>query len=215
MNATLARLRQLLFTPVFLWILLGAAILIGLTCHRQASSAIPPKVQAELNALKAERPTFLRTIDSLKTSSAAATTRANTSVTQAHTTVINSGVNRRLADSLAVVAAADSSAEASSLQWRHAYTARTLEADSLRVAVALLDSAQAERERARVAISAALAISEARRERSEKVNSDLQKAIARASAPCKVLWVVPCVSRTTAFAVGAVAGAAIAYTVKP
>lgn len=108
---------------------------------------------------------------------------------------------RRIADSLA-----------SLQQWQAAYNARTREADSLRVAV---DSATARATR----LSSALAAADARatderlrRLAVEGLNKRLQND-ALDAANCRVAYVIPCVTRTQTFVVGAVLGAAGAYAV--
>lgn len=205
----------LLTNTVFLWILLGAAIILGLvgTCHRKASPAIPPKVQKELDSLRATAPRYAHERDSLNALAAAATKRADAKVSAAHTTERGGEVEGRAADSSAQLAAAAKTARDSAEAWRLAYEHRTKERDSLIVANASLDSAQRERELARLVISEALAASEARRERSERVNADLEAAVKRASAPCRLLWIGPkCPSRTVSGVVGFVAGAAVGFT---
>lgn len=205
---------KVLTNVVFLWIIIGAVIVLGLvgTCHRKADSAIPPKVQKELDSLRSTAPRYAHERDSLKALSADATKRADAKVSAAHTTERGGEVEGQRADSSAKMAAQAKTAQDSAAAWRMAYEARTRERDSLVVANAALDSAQRERELARLVIAEALAASEARRERSEKLNADLEAAVKKAAQGCRVLWVAKCPSRTVVGVVGFVAGAAVGFT---
>lgn len=205
---------KLLTNVVLLWVLLGAVVILGLvgTCHRSASPAIPPKVQRELDSLRSTAPRYAHERDSLKSLAAEATKRADEKVTTAHATQSGGEVEGRAADSSAQLAAAAKTARDSAEAWRLAYEHRTKERDSLLVANAALDQAQRERELARLVIAEALAASEARRERSEKLNADLQAVIAKQARGCRVLWVAKCPSRTVVGVVALTVGVGAGLT---
>lgn len=206
-------MRRLLSSVLFLGIVLGAVIVLGLVayCSKRGESAIPPKVQQELDSLRKTRQQDSTVIDSLKSSSRLSLGRSDSLVSKGHATLANADKVRQKAEEAAFYARQALSAQDSAKRWQEAYEARSDEADSLRRVVTYLDSANTERERARQSIQSALALSESRRLRSEKLNEDLAAVIKSQERGCRIVGLIRCPSRTVVGVVGLVGGVALGH----
>jgi cytoskeletal protein RodZ len=201
-----------LFTSLpFLWILAGALAVLALFgfCHTPAQSAIPPKVQHELDSLRSTKARDAHVIDSLKGVNGLNVSRATEHTVKS--TSARQGADRAQAraDELALTARQAQTADARAAEWKAAYDARTEESDSLRHALAYSDSASAEREAARQALQSALALSELRRNKAEQLNEDLAKTIQQQARGCRILALIRCPTRKETLVGGTIIGAAI------
>lgn len=193
----------------FLWIVIAAlgALALLATFRRPPAPLIPPETRALIDSLRATKQRDASTIDSLRSSSAKAQARGQGAIETARGVVTRSTVDRYLADSLAVQALkTDSTAKQAEL-YRLAYQARSREADSLRRAFALADSAHRSDSLAIALLKGAAVVSDARAVKLEQLNAQLEDVAKKAERGCRVLW-MRCPSRTEAAIGGVVVGAA-------
>jgi PBP1b-binding outer membrane lipoprotein LpoB len=174
-------------------------------CGTPDKPKIDTKTQKSIDSLNATKPQFEKTKDSIITVVVHDTIRAAAVDRAANQTVARAQVAEHRADSLAAVAQQHSD---SAILWHNAYDARTVEADTLRKAVAQKDSAfQAER-LAFVNLSALYGADTLRRIATEKVNLGLQNDIKKLQQPCTVpgtFGKIPCPSRTVTLVLTAAA----------
>lgn len=194
--------------PLLLSAAVGAAVALLVVSFwpRPANPAIPPAVQRSLDSLTttAERDRSVR--DSLTRAVAVREAIAASATERARGREAAARLARALADPLAGEAARiDSSAGVVVEAWRRAYDARTLEADSLRVALREQEAAADLFRQAALDLRAELGRTAERLAHSERVNRDLAAAVERAGR-CRVLLGIPCPSRGQAFVGGLLVG---------
>lgn len=176
------------------------------SCHTTPGPKIPERTQREIDSLANAKPAFEHVRDSIIRIVVHDTIRATIVDRAAERTRVVAAQAEHRADSLATMARAHTD---SAILWRQAYDARTVEADTLRLAVAQKDSALRYERDARVGLSLLYGADTLRRVAVERVNADLVKAIKRLEQPCRIIGPIPCPSRTvTAIVVGSAAAVA-------
>lgn len=203
---------KLASSVAFLWILiaaLGALAVYAAVRPRASTPLIPKATQDLIDSLARTHAADRRSLDSLRAKASDAQTAGTQRIEQGRAVVARSTVDRHLADSLAERArksalSADSVAQAAEL-YRLAYEARTREADSLRKAFALADSAHRADSLAIALLRGVDVISAQRQAKIEELNAQLQDVAKKAERGCRVLW-LSCPTRTTTLVVGAAGG---------
>lgn len=194
-----------------------AAAVLGLawmfkSCQPEPAPKIPPKTQRAIDSLTMTKPSFDASQVAGRQQVARDTIRASVQKRQASQAEASANFAKLTADSLAQTAAALHSADSAALAWKEAYDARTREAEAWHVASIRNDSAYRAEHDARVAMTALYEADTLRRHAIEAVNLDLQKAIKKLEAPCRIVGPIPCPNRTVTMVgsviLGAVAGAA-------
>jgi hypothetical protein len=178
-----------------------AVVMIFKTCGTGSppGEKIPPPLQRSIDSLDRTGATFKKALDSLVRLVAIDTARAATYRAAERRAKAVADAAQHRADSLAAEAETNQ-------QWRSAYDARTTEAVGLRKSLWLADStADAERS-ARLTLSIAYHADTLRRLTIEKVNKGLRETVDRLEAPCRIVWRVPCPSRTTSAGLGVLSG---------
>lgn len=181
--------------------------------HRTSTQpTIPPRTQRSIDSLSITRPTF----DSLQAAGRLAVVH-DTVVSVVYRTKVVQVLGHAdsahvRADSLATVAA--TATDSAAIRWHRAYDARTMEADSLRRAVALSDSAWQHERDAYTGMRLLYANDTLRRVATEKVNKDLVTAIGKLQQPCRLLPFIPCPSRLVTAIGAATIGAVAVYELK-
>lgn len=193
--------------PALLLIIgLLAGVLTVKSCRPEAEAPkIPIETQVTIDSLRRTAEAFRRMADSSQRIIVYDTIR---SVVIEKVAIATTKAGEKLgarADSIAAVAR-DSSA-----LWESAYRVRTMEADTLRLAVSQLDTALAFERAARRTLGQVYGADTLRRVAIEHVNADLQDAINHLQQPCKVIGPIPCPSRSVTMVLSLVAGAAVGY----
>jgi hypothetical protein len=151
---------------------------------------IPQKEQYTIDSLKATQPAYQALRDTLIQRETLYVRRVDTLLVQAKHTIATADTAHRRADSLAVIA---QQSHDSSSQWKSAYDARTVEADTLRHALSLSFAAESTEHQARLSADLRATNAEQRltalNDLSSRLAIDLQRA-----TECKFLW-MHCPSR--------------------
>jgi hypothetical protein len=201
---TQALVERAAFVAVIALLLLWVA---AKSCARPDPPLIPAHTQQTLDSLRITAPGFRARQDSVLRTVIHDTIIETQFVTRAATALGAATTSGRAADSLAILAQRSDSL---SLGWRRAYTARTVEADSLRVATRVLDSALMAARDARTGALLLYAADTVRRVAVERVNADLVESLRTAKQPCKFIRLLPCPTRTVTFVIGTALGAGAA-----
>lgn len=194
-----------MFPPLRSWLpwtvgLVGVLLaLFVFAWRRPVPPKIDPATQHVIDSLRVTADGFRHQADSALGVVRIDTIRAAARVVTKTKVVADAAALGRLADSLARVA--DSAAT-----WQRAYTVRTLERDTLQVALALADTALLFERDARGQLQLLYAQDTARRAALERVSAGLQRDIARLQQPCKLIGPLPCPSRTVTLIAGAALG---------
>lgn len=166
---------------------------------------IPEREQRSLDSMRVTKPAYEASRDTLIQRETVFVRRVDTLVRQAKVAVASAEMAHRQADSLAVIA---QRAHDTASTWHAAYTARTLEADSLRSALTLTFAAETTEHHARVLADARADAADMRVTALTSLNERLATDVKNATQ-CKFLW-MRCPSREsvglTALAVGAIGG---------
>ena len=175
--------------------LLGAGIFLlawaFYTCGRRGEvpeEKLPPDVVHRIDSLAATATAFRTRAESLATVIKHDTIRVARIVTRTDTLLQRVTVTERSADSLAALR-----------EWESAFRTERSVNDTLHTVIDSLQTAVSI-ERNAVDVFRGLYVADTlRRSAVEKVNTDLQQAVARLERPCKILGPVPCPSRTVTF----------------
>lgn len=164
-----------LTTPLLLIVAIVLGFLLLRTCG-DAEPAIPPEIQAELDAYRAAKPksdsVILQNVK-LVDSVGVLASRLRASTRPARVTATGSGIT---ADSAAILAQRATSAADSALAWETAYKARSAQAEALESVVARLDSAAIQDSIGKVALQRALTETSTRLLTAEGLVADLVEA---------------------------------------
>lgn len=182
--------------------------------YRRSStvSLIPPRTQRSLDSLAITKPTFDSAQAAQRLAVVHDTVVSIVYRTKVERVMVHADAEHARADSLAVVAAA--ATDSAATLWHRAYDVRTSEADSLRHALVLSDSAWQHERDAYTGMRLLYQNDTLRRHAVEKVNTELTVAIGKLQQPCRLLPFIPCPSRTVT-AIGSLAiGAVVAYELK-
>lgn len=202
LNATTVKLAGV---GVLAFAVLVAVLFVADSCHREPGPKIPVETQATIDSLRFTAEAFRRMADSSQRIVVYDTIRSVVIQRVAAKAVETSARLGTTADSLARLA------KDSAALWERAYNVRTMEADTLRLAVAQLDTALAYERNARRTLGMVYGADTLRRITTERVNADLQTAISHLQQPCRVLGPIPCPSRSVTLVLSVTAGAAAGY----
>jgi hypothetical protein len=192
--------REIHPVAIFVAVLVIAVAVFALCFRPPSPKPIPPKDQHTLDSLAITKPTFDSSIQASVQRETVYVRRVDT----LRTTIVRL---ERKTDTLRVRADTLAAAAHDSGSWHAAYTARTLEADTLRTVVVHLDSALGIEHLARldadqrgVGLQNRLTVAEGLNQR---LAADVKKA-----AECRVLW-MRCPSRTRVAVVSGVLAASL------
>lgn len=181
------------------------------SCQREPPPKIPPATQRSIDSLVITKPVFDSTQVAGRQQVARDTLVAVSHRRRAVQAEASAQVSKATADSLAVAAEKIKQTDSAVTAWKDAYQARTLEAESWRLAAVRNDSAYQSERRARLGLAQLYGADTLRRNAVERVNTELQTAILRLQQPCKVIGPISCPSRTVTMAVSLTAGAVIGF----
>lgn len=191
---------------VFLYMLLAAlAVLLVLSFARRAHPLVSAATHSAIDSLQRTRPASTHTIDSLKASADAASALASRATSRARVAEASAKAAGLRADTAAAEAGRRDSAAS---PWKLAYELRTVERDTLRVALIQRDSAARADSVALRDTRLSLDTSETRRITAEALVDTLNTAVKKAERGCRIAWLIPCPNRKVVAVVAAVAGAA-------
>lgn len=190
---------------------LGLAWFFG-SCQPEPGPKIPVKTQKSIDSMNTTKPAFDSTQRAGQQKVARDTLRATAHKAQATQAEATANFAKITADSLAITAARARSADSAAAAWKDAYDARTREAEAWHVAAVRNDSAYRAERDARLTLMTVYSADTLRRQATERINGELQKAIAKLQQPCRIVGPIPCPNRTVTMVIsatlGAVAGAA-------
>jgi hypothetical protein len=196
----------------------GALLAIGLgvlltfqSCRDTAPGPkIPSDVARRIDSMSITRPAF----DSTQAAGRVTIIRDTSAALVARRAAARSDsmakASERRADSLADVAREAKASDSAAVGWMLAYEARTEEASALRISRDSARAAYASEHRALVTLGGLYAADTLRRSETDRINSDLRKAIDRLEKPCRVVGPIPCPNRIVSALLGAAAGAGAA-----
>jgi hypothetical protein len=197
-------------------IVVGAVLIIaGLAVFkacRDPGNAIPEKEQHTIDSLKAAKPGFNRTADSIRAVVVTDTVRSVVYRTKVERVLVAAATDRTLADSLSRLASIATTAADSATRYHAALDVRTREADSLRLAVVFADSAWKSERAAVAGLQILYGADTLRRVAVEQLNARLVADV-KTAGQCRVLRVMACPSRGVAFLGGAVLAGAGVYVI--
>lgn len=191
---------------IVLLALVAALALLGVILFARPDPILRPHTQAAVDSLRVSRPAFDSARAALVRAETVYVERVRTIVTTASVDRARADASAIVADSLATLAARALSALDSAALWLGAYTERTAEARQLRAEADTLRGALAVLDSARLVADVRATVEGERRQRTEAVLDSVLVDVGHAGR-CRVLRFVPCPTRKQAAGVGAVLGA--------
>lgn len=182
------------------------------SCGQGKEQNIPPEQQKTIDSLKATKPVFEKSQDSIHQVVVRDTAQAAVFAHEAQVSKKRADEERHRADSLADLA---HTAKDSASAWHQAYDARSREAESLRATVASKEAEVQKEKSAFRNLSIAYGDDTTRRVSIEKLNADLLKTINELERPCHLIASIPCPSRTTSAVIAGISGILAGVSVKP
>lgn len=190
------------FSMGFVVVVVIGVFLLVKGCHREPSvpgDKLSPEAKQIIRTLDSTAASWQREVDSLRHAVVHDTVRAVVFRTSEAKSVASAAAIERRADSLAKVAVTAD-------QWHGAYDARSLEADTLKVALSKADSVAGAERDARVKLGVLYGADTTRRILVERLNADLRTTIDQLEKPCRILWKLGCPSRTSTAGAGILLG---------
>jgi hypothetical protein len=194
----------------------AAVIVVGSLAyqHFRGPSGLSPEVRDSLAVLKASR-----TPDSMAHAvvvAKAETTMAQSAALTAASRAIerNAAALRTLADHAVQLAAVSKTAQDSATHYHEAFLVERRRGDSLQIALTDERSATDRARESARAFHEADSLSRFRLARIEKLNSDLERDVARVSAGCQLFFAVSCPTRKQTAVAAAAIGAGVVLFVK-
>lgn len=205
-----ALLKMFAGNVLFLWVLVAGLVvfmLVGRLSKRP--SALEDQTRALQTILASTRASDQRLIDSLRGTAALASRNGAIASGKANQLLEAADRQKMRIETLVLRAKARPLTPVDTVAqlWKDAYDARTVEADTLRQALASKDSAYREATRSANLFRLAVDTSDGRRRSLEAVNADLAAAVKKSERGCRFLF-IPCPTRTQTAVAGIVVGAA-------